>query len=82
LNFLAQFGNPEFILALTCKDEFVRKRFMVKHEADDINEEQQAELTDDSKLNKKIRTDMIAHFKEVPVVEIDTGKLSKEAVAR
>jgi len=82
LKFIAPFGNPEFILALTCKDDIVRQRYMKKHEVDDVNEEQQAELTEDSKLNKKIRTELTNHFKEVPVVNIDTGKDSMETVAR
>ena len=82
LKFIAQFGQPEFILALTCKDDIVKQRFLKKEGADEINEEQQADLLDDSKVNKKIRTDITAHFKEVPLVEIDTGKLSMEAVAR
>jgi hypothetical protein len=39
LKFLAQFGNPEFILALTCKDDIIKQRFMKKNEVDEVNED-------------------------------------------
>ena len=39
-------------------------------------------MLEDSKASKKIRTDLTAHFKDVGVIEIDSGKLSMEAVAK
>ena len=44
VNFIAQFGTPDFVLFTTCEDRTVKDRWMKKNDADDVGEDQVEEF--------------------------------------
>lgn len=55
LAFVDKIGVPDFILYLTAKEDVIKPRFMKKNEAEEISEEQLAEIKADSDANKAKR---------------------------
>ena len=52
LAFVDRIGVPDFVLYLSAKEETIKQRYMKKHEAEELNEDQQAEIKADSEANK------------------------------
>lgn len=55
LAFVEKIGVPDFVLFMTAKEDAIKQRYMKKNEAEELNEEQLAEIKADSDANKQKR---------------------------
>jgi len=85
LKLIGQFGLPEFVLCLTADEKVIKKRYKAKNEVDEVSEEQQEALSEETKAAKKIRLEIMNHFApnkaKVQLVKIDTDR-SIESVSK
>jgi len=62
LKFTEQFGLPDFLLFLTAEEPVIKERYAKKAELDDFPEDQLEALQEDSRNNRKLRSELAQHF--------------------